>query len=127
MNDKRLNGETESVDGSGPTLCYAGDNPVLRYFAIVRPQVWEAPDHEKVAFLMHHGFAEGITKWDVVTDALAELIPEQREFWLRVQATWNAQFLAGMTAMFEKPDLTDDEATIIGAAIAVKDGKDKPA
>lgn len=105
---------------------YEGDNLVLRYFEIVRPQLWDAPDYEKVAFVMHHGIAEGKTaKWDDVTDALAELIPAQREFWLRVQATWNAQFMAGMTNMFEsRGELTDDECTVIAAAIAVKDGKD---
>ena len=104
---------------------YEGDNPVLRYFAIVRPQVWDAPDFEKVAFILHHAIAEGKTaNWDDVTDALAELIPEQHEFWLRVQATWNLQFLSGLTNMFEKPGLTDDECTVIGAALAVKNGKD---
>jgi len=85
---------------------YTGDNPVLRHFAILRPQLWDAPDFEKAAFLLHHGMAGGLTKWDDVTDALAELIPEQREFWLRVQATWNAQFLAAVTWMFENSEAT---------------------
>ncbi len=39
--------------------------------------------------------------WDDLTDALAEWVPEQREFWLRVQATWNTQVIEAMTAMFE--------------------------
>lgn len=107
------------------TMNYEGDNSVLRYFAIVRPEVWEAPDFEKVSFLMHHGMSEGTKTWDDVTDALAELIPEQREFWLRVQATWNTQFLAGLRNMFENPELTDDECIMISAAIAVKNRKDK--
>ena len=33
---------------------YEGDNPVLRYFAIVRPQLWEAADFEKVAYVLSH-------------------------------------------------------------------------
>lgn len=34
-------------------------------------------------------------------DALAELIPDQREFWLRVGATYNERFIGGLTALFE--------------------------
>ena len=74
-------------------------NGVLRYFKIVRPQLWDAPPHEKAAFVLAHAI-QGSGKWEETTDALAELIPEQREFWLRVQATWNAHFIEAMTAMF---------------------------
>ena len=104
---------------------YEGDNPILRYFAIVRPELWDAPDFEKVAFVLSHVTQKGNHEdWQDITDALAELVPEQREFWLRVQATWNTQFTEAMTAMFEKPDLTDDECTVISAAIAVKGEED---
>lgn len=99
-------------------------NPVIRYFQIVRPQLWEAPDYEKVAFLFHHGMCEGSKSWEDITDALAELIPEQRDFWLRVQATWNSQFIHAMAAMLnDQTELTDDECTVIGAAIAAKEQK----
>lgn len=82
---------------------YSGENKVLRYFSIVRPQIWDAPEHEKVAFLLSHGLSNGggVSQWIDLTDALAELIPENREFWLRVQATWNTQFTEAMAAMFE--------------------------
>jgi len=83
-------------------MIYEGDNPVLRYFTIVRPQLWKAPDFEKVAFVLNHVTRKGVHEnWNDITDALAELVPEQREFWLRVQATWNTQFMSGMSAMFE--------------------------
>lgn len=106
---------------------YEGDNPVLRYFAIVRPQLWDAPDFERVAYVLSHVTRKGHDEgWTDITDALAELVPEQREFWLRVQATWNTQFTAAMVAMFDEPELTDDECTVIAAALAVKDGKERP-
>lgn len=39
-------------------------------------------------------------------DVLAELIPDQRDFWLRVGATYNERFIGGLTALFEsEPDL----------------------
>ena len=89
-------------------MIYEGDNPVLRYFAIVRPQLWEAPDFEKVAYVLSHVTRKGFHEdWQDITDALAELVPEQREFWLRVQATWNTQFVEAMTAMFENQSLSD--------------------
>lgn len=83
------------------------DNPILQYFLIIRPQLWDAPEWEKVAFLLHYAMVQRRKDedWNVVTDALAELIPENREFWLRVQATWNAQFLEASTAMFEEREL----------------------
>lgn len=33
-------------------------------------------------------------------DVLAELIPEQREFWLRCEATDHERFIGGMTSLF---------------------------
>ena len=86
---------------------YDGNNPILKYFSWVRPQIWDAPDYEKAAFLIAHGMSKGSVAWSDMTDALAELIPEQREFWLRAQATWDTQFVDAMTAMFED-DLGDD-------------------
>lgn len=106
-------------------MSYEGDNPVLRYFTIVRPQLWDAPDFERVAYVLSHVTRKGNHEdWTDITDALAELVPEQREFWLRVQATWNTQFTEKMAAMIEKPSLSDDECTVIGATVAVKDGLD---
>jgi len=105
-------------------MIYEGLNPVLRYFAIVRPQLWEAQDFEKVAYVLSHVTRKGFDgDWQDITDALAELVPEQREFWLRVQATWNTQFIAAMSAMLENPSLSDDECTVIGAALALKEEK----
>jgi hypothetical protein len=85
---------------------YVGDNPILKHFAVLRPQLWQSPEWERVAFIL----ANSITKssmnnkptWDELTDALAEIVPEQREFWLRVQATWNTQFIEAMTFMFKE-------------------------
>lgn len=41
---------------------------------------------------------------EVLFDALAELIPEQREFWLRCEATDRERFIGGMTALMSGPD-----------------------
>ena len=83
---------------------YSGDNPILKYFAIARPRLWDenVEDFTRVAFILSHALKQqgGHAEWDNVTDALAELIPEQKDFWLRVQATWNTQFEEAMTAMF---------------------------
>ena len=85
----------------------AGKNPILRWYAILRPQLWEAPDFEKVAFVLRDACCRKSTggeriEVEDVCDALAELMPEQREFWLRVEATERTQFIEGMTAMFSK-------------------------
>jgi hypothetical protein len=41
---------------------------------------------------------------EVLFDALAELIPEQREFWLRCEATDRERFIGGMTALMSTPE-----------------------
>jgi hypothetical protein len=46
---------------------------------------------------------------EVLFDALAELIPEQREFWLRCEATDRERFIGGMTALMSGPP--DEEQT----------------
>ena len=81
-------------------------NEIIRYFKIVRPQLWDEPDFQRVAFLLHHISVQRETiDWDVICDAFIDLLPEQKEFWLRVNATWNTQFIEAMTASFnEDPD-----------------------
>ncbi len=37
---------------------------------------------------------------EVMFDALADLVPSQREFWLRCEATDRERFIGGMTALF---------------------------
>ena len=78
------------------------ENKVLRYFDAIRPTLRDESPLLITALVLHHGFERGITSWDDVTDALAELIPEQREHWLRVQATFNDHFLEAMTHMFQE-------------------------
>lgn len=79
-------------------------NPILRYFKIVRPQLWEEPIYQRVAFVLHHAITRSErTDWDELTDALAEMIPEDREFWYRVQASWNVQFAEAMAHMLAEP------------------------
>ncbi len=41
---------------------------------------------------------------EVYFDSIAELIPEQREFWLRCEATDRELFIGGMTALFSNLD-----------------------
>jgi len=91
-----------------PPPRYTGDNPILKFFSGVRPQLWDAPDFERVAFVLHHAAYTKLTPyiekptWDQLTDALAEIVPEQREVWLRVQATHNDHFMRAMTFMFQE-------------------------
>jgi hypothetical protein len=87
---------------------YTGSNPILKWFAAIRPQLWDAPDFERVAFVLHHAAFTNLTPyfnkptWDELTDALAEIAPEQKESWLRVQATHNDHFMKAMTFMFQE-------------------------
>lgn len=37
---------------------------------------------------------------EVMFDAIADLVPSQREFWLRCEATDRERFIGGMTALF---------------------------
>lgn len=80
-------------------------NPVLNYILQFRPNLLDERDFERVAAVLqymrfHHG------EWtpETVTDALAELLPDQREFWLRVGATANIRLVEGMTYMFQDKD-----------------------
>jgi hypothetical protein len=80
-------------------------NSIIRYFKTVRPELWNESEAQRAAFVLHHSLVHSTTPdLNEVTDALAELIPEQREFWLNVQATWNSHFLEAMTAMFESEE-----------------------
>lgn len=112
---------SSSIVGS----CYCGSNRILRYFAVIRPRLFEAPAFEKVAFLLQFAINEGkvFSGWEELTDALAEMIPEQREFWLRVQATWNLQFLEAMTAGFGGAEIDDESAVRMGLAVSIKEGR----
>src|SRR3990172_8773825 len=79
-------------------------NPIVKWFRILRPQLWDAPDFEKVAAVISYAChlpMSKIVRVEEVCEALADLLPEQREFWLRVDATHNIRFVESMTAMFE--------------------------
>jgi hypothetical protein len=39
-------------------------------------------------------------------DAMAELVPDMRDFWLRAGATLNIRFVEGMTALMQGPSTT---------------------
>lgn len=81
-------------------------NAIVDYFNLVRPKLKQAPEHERVAFILQHVIymQKGKYDWDEVTDALAEFVPEQREFWFRVQATWNTHFIESMTHFMNERD-----------------------
>ena len=55
-----------------------------------------------MAHVLYYAMTHSEADWDDVTDALAELLPKKREFWLRVQATSNIHLLEAMTALFEE-------------------------
>jgi hypothetical protein len=77
---------------------------------IFRPDLREQPDYGIVCSLtsmrdlLHTVSTKKRPKHvsrEVLFDALAELIPSQREFWLRCEATDRERFIGGMTALFE--------------------------
>lgn len=104
-------------------------NPVIRWFSRIKPALWERSDFEKVAYVMRFladhvprkrgkGFERDPFECCVgqCCDALADMIPEQREFWLRVGATEHITFVEGMTYMFEEyneeqKDESDEDAS----------------
>ena len=128
MTDVNEAKDVEAADGEQTrrsSHCYAGDNRVLRYFWAIRPQLWDAPDFEKTAFVLQFAINEGKAQsgWEEITDALAEIMPNKREFWLRVQATWNIQFIEAMTAGFTTDEIDDESAVRMGMAMAIKSGE----
>jgi hypothetical protein len=90
------------------------ENPVIKYVNSMRPTLKDLPDFERVSAILHFSCFTNLEPyikkptWDELTDALAELVPEQREFWLRVQATQNERFLKAMTYILSQP-LEDED------------------
>lgn len=75
-----------------------------------RPQLRSEPSFEKFATLfgMWKLFnildkPDHVVMPETLADACAELIPEQREFWLRVEATMRDRFVGGLTALMSGP------------------------
>jgi hypothetical protein len=85
------------------------ENPVVKYVNSMRPALKDLPDFERVSAILHFSCFTSLDPyikkptWDELTDALAELVPEQREFWLRVQATHNDRFMKAMAFMLTQP------------------------
>lgn len=82
---------------------YTGDNPILKWFAAIRPQLWDAPEFEQLSFILSHAVSRPMGEMvhvSQVCDAMAELCPDNREFWLRVDATHIDHLVKAMTAMF---------------------------
>jgi hypothetical protein len=85
------------------------ENPVIKYVNSMRPQLRDLPDFERVSAILHFSCFTNLEPfikkptWDELTDAMAELVPEQREFWLRVQATQNERFLKAMAFILTHP------------------------
>ena len=82
-----------------------GENEILKFFRSTPKGIDELPEWEQVAKVMGYLSRSpfGHVDVEVATDALAELQPERREFWLRVGATHVDNFLRTMTAMMEGP------------------------
>ena len=82
-----------------------GENEILKFFRGTPKGIDGLPDFEQVAKVMGYLARRpfGPVDVEVATDALAELQPEQREFWLRVGATHADNFVRTMTAIMEMP------------------------
>ena len=84
---------------------YEGENQILRWFSTLRPQLFDAPEFERFGHLMRYVSQRPMDKFIStveIFEALVTLIPEQREFWLRAEATEHAQFYEALTAMFNQ-------------------------
>lgn len=75
----------------------------------LKPGLRSEPDYSIVTFLVSMRDLIQITSTkkrprrvprEVMFDAMAELIPSQREFWLRCEATDRERFIGGMTFLF---------------------------
>lgn len=69
----------------------------LHDLRVVRQDLDELPDHERVGLLL--------VVWpelDSFVRAIGALAPDQREWWLRVNAKAEQTFYGGMTAMFSE-------------------------
>lgn len=93
----------------------------IRHCEACRPQLRIESDFEKMATLLgtfdvlnQIGGDKRVLK-ETFCDACAELIPEQREFWLRVEATIKERFINGFTALMRGPDDDDDARRIVEA------------
>jgi hypothetical protein len=86
--------------------CGKNNITVAEYVKALHPGIMDKPDFERVAIVFAAVRYEKFwAVYEEVMEALAEFLPEQKEFWLRVLATVNIRFVEGMTAMFEA-DLT---------------------
>lgn len=91
-------------------------NPIIHWLDSVRPTWRFDSELLRVALVLRTALrlptpdAVGSPSVEELCEALGEAQPEQREFWLRVDATEREQFLAAMTAMFETSFEGDDDA-----------------
>lgn len=86
-------------------------NPILKYQRLIRPNLHSEPAFARLAFVLRYACVRPASRMvhvSEVCDALVELIPEQRELWLRADATDNEYFLKGMTAFFETEPTKED-------------------
>lgn len=75
-----------------PATCqYQGENQLLRLLSSCDPNLWTLPEWERASRVLYYALYNDVG-WNDITDALAELCHEQREFWYRVQATANTSF-----------------------------------
>ncbi len=85
----------------------------IQYMIDFRPSLRSEPDYSIVVFCiaMRDLIEKNISSKkkpllvprEVLFDAIAELVPAQREFWLRCEATDRERFIGGMTALFSGP------------------------
>jgi hypothetical protein len=73
----------------------------------LRPNFDNEPTWEKAALVLSLLQAGNVTP-RVAAEFLSQLIPEQREFWLRVTATVEERFYGGLLAMFTMEDCDDE-------------------
>lgn len=84
------------------------NNPIVRYFTIVRPHIVDDPEPLRVGLILRHALTHSekptLAK---VLEALVYYVPEQREYWLNVEASEQEQFIQAMTAMAEEDGETE--------------------
>jgi hypothetical protein len=75
-------------------------NRILDHVYSLKPTLRGAPPFEVIAvaigmFRIAHHMNQSFMN-EELADAIAELLPDQREFWLRVEATCKANWINGM-------------------------------
>lgn len=79
------------------------ENPILNWQRMLKPNLPSEPEFTRLAFVLHYACTRPrgcMVHVSEVCDALVELIPEQRELWLRADATDKDNFIRTMTVLF---------------------------